>query len=270
MATRAEATGVGGRRRARLGRGRRRAPRRASRSRSASRRRRRGRRRRRLGGRRRRRRLLVSVARRRRRRSASRRASWRAAEEAGRPVGCRATESPKIASSDAVTTTAAAEGEQAGDEPELHHWRVRKRPRSGRAGRTGRPPGPVRPERLLLGVAAARSRGRSGSRTAARRRRAQTRRGQVTFSTGRLSASEPRATMIGVIAAATTLPGSQSSGTTTAATAAAARDQEGLDRERRSDCSRLTPSYASDSTCEPGTMSSPPSGQRTHALWPPS
>ena len=35
------------------------------------------------------------------------------------------------------------------------------------------------------------------------------------------------------------------------------------------DFSRLIPSYASE-TCEPGTMSSRPSGQRTHALCPPS
>ncbi len=37
-----------------------------------------------------------------------------------------------------------------------------------------------------------------------------------------------------------------------------------IERERERE------SYAPRTTCEPGTMSSAPSGQRTHALWPPS
>ena len=75
--------------------------------------------------------------------------------------------------------------------------------------------------------------------------------------------------MTGVMAAATMLPRSQNSGTTTAAAAADALAMRSVVTERPPDFSRLIPSYASE-TCEPGTMSSRPSGQRTHALCPPS
>ena len=90
-----------------------------------------------------------------------------------------------------------------------------------------------------------------------------------TFSTGFLRASEVRVTMIGVMAAATRLPLSQNSGTITAAAAADPLAIRSVVTERPPDCSRLMPPYASE-TCEPGTMSSRPSGQRTHALCPPS
>ena len=75
--------------------------------------------------------------------------------------------------------------------------------------------------------------------------------------------------MTGVMAAATTPPPSQSIGTTTAAAAADALAMRSVVTERPPDFSRLIPPYASE-TFEPGTMSSRPSGQRTHALCPPS
>ena len=75
--------------------------------------------------------------------------------------------------------------------------------------------------------------------------------------------------MTGVMAAATRLPRSQNSGTITAAAAADPLAIRSVVTESPPDCSRLMPPYASE-TCEPGTMSSRPSGQRTQALWPPS
>ena len=75
--------------------------------------------------------------------------------------------------------------------------------------------------------------------------------------------------MTGVMAAATTPPPSHSSGTTIAAAAADALAIRSVVTEMPPDFSRLIPPYASE-TCEPGTMSSRPSGQRTHALCPPS
>ncbi len=75
--------------------------------------------------------------------------------------------------------------------------------------------------------------------------------------------------MTGVMAAATMLPRCQNSGTISAAAAADALAIRSVVTERPPDLSRLMPPYASD-TCEPGTMSSRPSGQRTQALCPPS
>ena len=83
--------------------------------------------------------------------------------------------------------------------------------------------------------------------------------------------------MIGVIAAANTVPGRHSSGITSAATALAAPAIRRVLTERPPPCvrcSRSRPSTLASAqlrwTWEPGTMSSAPSGQRTHALWPPS
>ena len=64
-------------------------------------------------------------------------------------------------------------------------------------------------------------------------------------------------------------PAFPQSGTTTAAAAADALAIRSVVTEMPPDFSRLIPPYASE-TCEPGTMSSRPSGQRTHALCPPS
>ena len=79
-------------------------------------------------------------------------------------------------------------------------------------------------------------------------------------------------TTTGVIAAANTVPGRQSSGITIAAAALAAAAIRSVLTERPPcvGLSLLTPLHASESTCEPGTMSSEPSSQRTQALWPPS
>ena len=100
----------------------------------------------------------------------------------------------------------------------------------------------------------------------------------LTVSAGRRSSSVVTVTMIGVIAAANTVPGSQIIGTTNAAVALAAPAISSVVIERPPPPSLrgsgLTPLHASDCyprwTCEPGTMSSAPSGQRTQALCPPS
>jgi hypothetical protein len=92
---------------------------------------------------------------------------------------------------------------------------------------------------------------------------------RCTLVTGCLRLSETRVTMTGVMAAATTPPPAHSSGTTSAAAAADALAIRIVVTDMPPDFSRLISPYASE-TCEPGTMSSRPSGQRTHALYPPS
>ena len=91
---------------------------------------------------------------------------------------------------------------------------------------------------------------------------------------GRRSASETSATMIGVMAVASSEPRSQNIGhDDRGGDRGGARDQQGLDRDAaRSSSSRAHahPIDVSARPCEPGTMSSRPSGQRTQALWPPS
>ena len=98
----------------------------------------------------------------------------------------------------------------------------------------------------------------------------------LTASTGRSSSADTTATTTGVKAAATTVPDCQIMGTMKAA---AALDAPAISRVfGETPCaagrSEATATHASEDqpvwTCDPGTMSCEPSGQRTHALWPPS
>jgi hypothetical protein len=121
--------------------------------------------------------------------------------------------------------------------------------------------------------------GSTGSRIAVPRgvRRTRT---ALAAATGRVWSTDTTDTMIGVMAAANTVPFCQNMGTMNAAAALATPAIKSVVIERPPPpclgLSELTPLEASGtsqpdrSIRDPGTMSSEPSAQRIHALWPPS